>query len=41
MLQMAGAAKEAALPALEAGQSRITVRVSGDILLPEKDYPVK
>jgi len=41
VMGMAMAAKAQAAPALEAGQSRITVRVSGDILLPEKDYPVK
>lgn len=41
MMGLAMAAKDAAVPALEAGQSRITVKVSGDILLPEKDYPVK
>ncbi|HXH64208.1 MAG TPA: SIMPL domain-containing protein [Mariprofundaceae bacterium] len=28
-------------PALAAGESRLSVTVSGDILLPEKDYPVK
>jgi predicted secreted protein len=40
MMAMARAEK-APEPSLSAGQSRITVSVSGDILLPEKDYPVK
>jgi predicted secreted protein len=41
MMGMAMAAKAQAEPALEGGQGRITVTVSGEILLPEKDYPVK
>ncbi len=34
-------AKSAPAPALEAGESRISVSVSGEILLPRQDYPVK
>lgn len=42
MPMMAMARSEnAPTPTLEAGESRLSVTVSGDILLPEKDYPVK
>lgn len=41
MATLAKAAPVAAPPALDAGESRITVTVSGEILLPTKKYPVK
>ncbi len=40
-MALARVAPAAAPPALEAGETRITVTVSGEILLPEKSYPVK
>ena len=40
-MALAKAVPAAVPPALEAGESRITVTVSGEILLPAKDYPVK
>jgi predicted secreted protein len=33
--------EKSAQPSLSAGQSRLSVTVSGNILLPEKDYPVR
>jgi predicted secreted protein len=41
MMAMAKALEAAPAPALEAGQGRVTVMVSGEILLPERDYSVK
>lgn len=40
-LPMMAVAGRASAPALTAGESRVTVRVSGEILLPERDYTVK
>jgi predicted secreted protein len=41
MPMMAMARGAAPVPALAAGQGRVTVGVSGTILLPERDYPVQ
>lgn len=40
-LALAQAAQATPRPVLEAGESRVTVSVSGEILLPERNYPVK